>query len=249
MAEPKKKVTPPKKVDETALSIKVSSITEAANALVVTSQEDFETAASVLQNYKQGRLQILDMIDGGVLDGLNVLRQIILDRKTLYIKPIEAAEAIVKRKMSDYEIERERIREAEAARLRREAEAVAAKEKAALNRKASRALSKGDEEKAAALADQAKSVVVTPVIPDKAVEKSGTGVASRDDYEYTVDDLREFLSWVTKTDEDLDKIVTLKVSGVKDIIKEYVTELAPTIPGLTHRRKKVISTTGVRNGD
>jgi len=244
----KKKVQAPKPVDETALSVRVNHVTVSANVLTVKSQEDYETAATMLQTYKEGKAQILDLIDGGVLDGLNALRQIILDRKTKYIKPIEAAEATVKRKMSDYEVEQEEEREREAARLRAEAEAEAKKQAASLKRQATRALNKGDEAKAAELQDRADSVTVTPMVPDKAVEKAGTGVASRDDVEYTVTDLAEFMKFVvTKTQYDLTKLLTMKVSGVKDIIKEYVTEDLPKIPGLNHRKSKVIQTTAVRN--
>lgn len=137
--------------DEVDLAVK------AANAITINTTEDRQKAYEIAGNLKKRGDAITDFFEP-MRKKAHEAKQEILDKKNAALKPIEAAIPIIKKKMTVFDQEQERLRkEAEALEFKK-AEEAAAEEIKRLEQEALNAMDEGKEEEAEVKAAEAESV-------------------------------------------------------------------------------------------
>lgn len=149
-----------KKVDDTALAASKSKFAELANSIVITNQDELEKAAKFLTENKSEQDR-LDKDRRELVDPLNAVVKNINGKYKPISDALTLAESIVKKKVSAYITEQERLQRVEQARLNELAE----KQRERLEVRADKAEEKGDDSKAQALRDTASTVVAVAAAP------------------------------------------------------------------------------------
>ena len=160
----------------------VISIEDQAKALKIVSRETYIKAGELWKAIKAIRAKVAETFDGNIKKAHELHKGLVAEKKR-HDGPLDEAERMVKRGMSDFDLEQERIRLAEQRRLeeiaRKEAEerslleAIAAEEEAKRNG----ATKEEAAQEAAAIIDE--PVTVAPVVIPKDVPKMQGGPVYR----------------------------------------------------------------------
>lgn len=223
--------------DETKALVEKSRFEKQADVVKVNTDRDREAAEALIVTGSA----YLKRVDAELMEPQRDIKRAV-DKamkgyKEKFIAPVERAVDHLKRQVSTFLVEQDRLREEQQRTENEAAERAAEKERARLAGLAKRTK---NPEKKEALEQQAAAVFAVPVIVDKA--HGGEGIGYRDDVEVEVLDLRAFAAFVVNsTDSPLDPMVTVKVGGVKEFLKFHgLTEC----PGLRITKKKIISAGG-----
>lgn len=207
-----------------------------AQEVMVVDQYTYEFAATFLSEVKVKQKEVEAALEPQCKSAYDSW-QTALAQKKLYLKPFQEAEAIVKGKMAQYQLEQRKTQE-EAERLAmEEAERQAEKERQALLKKASKTK---NEDKAEELRQQAEQVFVPAIAADHTVTKV-SGVAATDTVDISVVGIREFLAWLATGPMDPDTVVTIKTAPLKQYLKLCGEN---KIPGCQITKNVRISATG-----
>jgi len=160
----------------------VISIEDQAKALKIVSRETYIKAGELWKTIKAIRAKVAETFDGNIKKAHELHKSLVAEKKR-HDGPLDEAERMVKRGMSDFDLEQERIRQAEQRRLeeiaRKEAEerslleAIAAEEEAKRNG----ATKEEAAQEAAAIINE--PVYVAPVVIPKDVPKMQGGPVYR----------------------------------------------------------------------
>lgn len=171
-----------KLVETSEVETKAISIVDQANAVKVIDPETY-TAAGILWKQIKDMMQEVSDTFNPIIDAAHKSHKKALEQKAKYYVPLEQAYKSVKKLMSDYDLEQERIRQAEQRRLeeiarkeeeeRRLMEAIAAEEELK-----ARGATK-EEAATEAFAIMEEPVSVAPVIIPKATPKLAGGPVYR----------------------------------------------------------------------
>lgn len=170
-------------MDELALKQEVTSVEGKANEIAVSDEATFNVAAEFLRTIKTAASKVTAFFEPLKKTSYDAWKAI-CTKENEYKKPLEAAEKIVKGKVSTYQMEQERIRREKEAELRRkqqeEAERIA-KEAEAL-------AAQGKAQEAEKVFEQAVKVEEKKVFVADAPRASG--MSFKTDYIITITDER-----------------------------------------------------------
>lgn len=225
----------------TALEKQVVTLQSRAESMLVTNDTEYESAGAFLVDLKTG-LNRVEELFGPTCDATYKAWQSAIDTRKKFKKPLEEAEATIKKRIKDFLSLREQQAREEQARLQAIADAEADKERQRLMEEAESARQDGDEATANMLEMCADTTFVptTTVVADKPQVE---GLATGKEWEITVVDPKLLLKAIGTgaLKIDVDKVVTIKTGA----IKSYVTVTGITdIPGCTVRQVPKISATG-----
>jgi len=190
------------------------AIYQHAGEMAVADQPSYDFAATFLTEVKTKIREVESAMEPQCKAAYDSW-QIALSQKKLYLKPFQAAEAEIKGKMSQYQLEQRRIQEEAERRAMEEAERQAEKERQALLKKAARTK---DEDKAEELREQAEMVFVPAVVTDHSVGKVD-GISAADTVEVEVMDIKALLGWLAVGPMDPSMVVTVKTAPLKQYLK------------------------------
>ena len=169
MSEPALKIVETNEVETKALTI-----VDQAKAVVVKDAESYTAAGVMWKTIKDMMKEVSDTFDP-IIEQAHKAHKKALEQKAKYYSPLDQASRNVKKLMSDYDMEQERIRQAEQRRL--EEEARKAEEERRLQ-EAIMAEEAGEKEEAAAILEE--PVYVPPVQVQKATPKLQGGPVYRE---------------------------------------------------------------------
>ena len=188
MSEPALKLA----TQEEELTREVVSIESQAKALKIVDSPSYLSAGELWKSIKDIRKKVADFCDPGIKQA-HELHKTLVAKKKEADTPLDNAERIVKRAMSDYDAEQERLRREEQRRLeeiarkeeeeRRLQEAIAAEEEARRNG----ATKEVAAQEAAAIIDE--PVYVAPVVIPKTVPKMQGGPVYRTIWKFRIKDV------------------------------------------------------------
>jgi murein DD-endopeptidase MepM/ murein hydrolase activator NlpD len=160
----------------------VISIEDQAKALKIVSRETYIKAGELWKAIKAIRAKVAETFDGNIKKAHELHKSLVAEKKR-HDGPLDEAERMVKRGMSDFDLEQERIRQAEQRRLeeiaRKEAEERALLEAISAEEEAKRNGATKEEAKKEADAIIAEPVTVAPVVLPKATPKLQGGPVYR----------------------------------------------------------------------
>lgn len=209
-------------MNQTELTERALTVPQQATALIITSSEQYETAAEMLLSIKSLQKEIDATFDPIVKKAHEAHKEAVAQKKKIEAPLIEA-ERILKPKMADYVAEQDRIRKAEEERLR----AIALKEEEDRRiAEAAQAEAEGNHEEAEAIVSE--PVYVAPVVVQKTTP-SVSGISYRETWDFEITDLAKIPKeyWI------LDKV---KIAGVVRAMKG-----ATNIPGIRAFSNKTVA--------
>jgi len=175
---------------ETALKIvdkveqKALSIVDQAKAVQVTDAETYTAAGEMWKVIGDMMKEVSDTFDP-IIAAAHTSHKKALEQKAKYFKPLDDARRNVKKLMSDYDLEQERIRREEQRRLEEEARK---REEERRLQEALNAEAAGDNEEAEAILDE--PVRVAPVIVQRSTPKMTGGPVYREVWSAEVTDIK-----------------------------------------------------------
>lgn len=169
-----------KLVDPVEVEEKALSIVDQAKAVKVVDSESYTAAGLFWKSIKDMMKEVADTFDP-LIESAHKQHKLALEKKAKFYAPLEKAYKDVKRLMSDYDAEQEKIRKAEEARLRKIAED---EEKERLLAEAILAEQSGNKEEAEAIIEQ--PVYVPPVVVPKSVPKMAGGPVYRTIWKFRI---------------------------------------------------------------
>ena len=220
-------------VSEQRLSTEVSDIETRAKAVVITTEEEYQEAASFGTDLKRKTKQVMEFFKP-MKDSAYKAHQEVVSREKAMLAPLREAENIIKRAMASYIQEKERkARELEEAR-RRAAEA----ERERILKEAEKLESSGDKEAAeAAMKDAIVMDNATHMTVSAPAKPKATGVSSTKDWEIVeVDDKKVPLEVSGTTIRPVD------LAAVMRLIR--ATKGTISIPGISYRETTRMSFRG-----
>lgn len=183
-AEPALKIVETQPVEEKALSV-----VDQARAVKVTSPETYVAAGSLWKAIGDMIKEVKETFDP-ICDAAHKAHKAAVEKRSKYLDPLTESQKSVKRLMSVYDAEQERIRREEQARLeaiaRKEAEERALLEAIAAEEamKAAGASKEDAAQEAAAIMEE--PVIVAPVVLPKAVPKIQGGPSYRTIWKFRI---------------------------------------------------------------
>lgn len=192
---------------------KALTVPEQANALIITTPEQYQAAADMLLNIKAIQKEIDATFDPIVKKAHEAHKEAVAQKKKVET-PLKEAEAIIKPKMVKYDTEQEAIRRAEEERLR----AIALKEEEDRRiAEAAAAEAEGNHDEAEAIVSE--PVYVAPVMVQKTTPQV-SGVQYRETWTFEVVD-------INKVPREYLKLDDVRIGGVVRSMKG-----ATNIPGI-----------------
>ena len=203
----------------------VAPVVAQAGAVVVRTPEQYAGAGEFLKAIKGAQKRVVDHF-GPMKAAAHAAWKTITGTEAETLKPLAEAEALVKRRMLDYQGEQERRRAEEQARLQAEADAAAARERARLEKEAAKLktleLREARLEQAAAV--RAAVVEVAPAVPrveGQSIRKTWRAVVT--DKRAVVTAMLSWPDWeayVTLNQGELDRLAgrtkgAVKVAGLE----------------------------------
>jgi len=156
----------------------------------------YENAGLLAKIIKDASKKIVDYFKP-MKEAAQKAHKTICEREKEHLKPLADADALVRRAMSEFLQEQERIRREEERKVQLKADEEARKERERLEAQALKALDKGTDKgnaRAEALLEQAQEVVAEPVfiapVVDKTVRVGNTAITSKSDIEVIVTDIQ-----------------------------------------------------------
>lgn len=178
-----------KLVETSEVETKALSIVDQAKAVVVRDPETYTAAGILWKQIKDMMKEVADTFDP-IIEAAHKSHKKALEQKAKFYAPLETAYKSVKKLMSDYDMEQERIRQAEQRRLeeiarkeeeeRRLMEAIAAEEEL----RARGATKEEASQEAAAIMEE--PVSVAPVVIPKSTPKLAGGPIYRTVYDFEI---------------------------------------------------------------
>ena len=198
-----------KKLDTEQIEHEASMAVATAQEIVVKDDESYTKTAGWVKDLKGIRKLIDETFDPHVKTAHGLWKGLIAEKKK-HSAPLDEAEGIVKRKLSDYTQAQEKVRRAEEQRLREEARKKAEAEQLAAAQAAEEA---GDAEEAERLLDE--EVIPEPVIVEPAAPKV-EGVSYRTTWKFRITDEKKIPREYLAVDE---KKIGQVVRALKDQAK------------------------------
>ena len=187
--EPALKLVP----QEDEVTKEVTTVEGQAKALKIVDAASYITAGELWKSIKALRAKVADTFDD-LIKAAHLAHKKAVEKKRLHDDPLDAAERMVKRAMSDYEAAQEAIRKAEEARLaeiaRVQAEEQALLEAIAAEEDAKRNGATAEEAAEVSAAVISEPVYVPPVVVPKAVPKMQGGPTYSTRWSASVTDIR-----------------------------------------------------------
>jgi hypothetical protein len=217
---------------ETVLEQQAMSWPDKARAFVITTQETLELAANALKGIKGLRAEIEEVFGPNIKRWFDGHRAAVAERKKVE-EPLTEAESIIKRNISGYQQEQERIRQEEERRLRLVAEEAARQQRA--RELADLEATKPTVEEYVAVAE--RPLEVAPIYAAPTVQKV-QGVSSRESWKAEVTDLGALIGFVAQNRQyvNLLEANTTAVNAMARSLKS-----AMSIPGIKVYNEAVVS--------
>ncbi len=191
----------------------VASVTSVAEGMVIRNTDDAIAAVDFLRNVNAAKKKVEEFF-APQLGSAYATWQTILAQKKQYISPLEAAEKLVKRKKTEFDLEQLRIVECERQRAEEKARLEEEKLAAKIQKKIDRT---DDEEKLAILQERLETISV----PRDMVESPVKVNATQKSFDVTVIDIMDLLEAVVKgeVNVDPDLLFEVKIKVLKDYLK------------------------------
>jgi hypothetical protein len=202
------------------VSTKALSIIEQGNAVVIKNSEDYTAAGNLWTTIKGIMKQVDESFDPIIQKAHQAHKEAVAQKAKIY-DPLKSVYVYVKKVMSDYDAEQERLRKAEEARLR---EIARKEEEERLLQEAIAAEASGNKEEAAAIIEE--PVYVPPVVVKKEVPKV-QGMSFRTIWKFRITDEKKIPREYLKPDE-------VKIGGVVRSMKKQTN-----IPGIEAYEERV----------
>lgn len=213
-------------MQEIELRKQISGVVEIANTVLVCDDETFLSASKDLIDLKSVSKRVVDFFSEIKSNAYNSWKAI-CDKEKEYSKPITEATNIIKKKISDYQMELEKIRQKEILELER-----IKKEKAEkLEREAKELEAFGFEEEAKEVSTKAENVLMSEI--NKPIETKAKGISFRVDYDLEIID-------ETLVPINIGHTVIRPVD--LSIVKSLVKQGYDNIPGIKITEKKTVVT-------
>lgn len=176
---------------ETALKIvdkveqKALSVVDQAKAITVTDSETYTVAGEMWKSIGDMMKEVDDTFNP-IITAAHTSHKKALEQKAKYYKPLDDARRNIKRLMSDYDMEQERIRKEEERRLQEEARK---REEERRLQEALEAEAAGEKEEAEAILEE--PVYVAPVVVQKSTPKMTGGPIYQERWFATVTNIKD----------------------------------------------------------
>jgi DNA repair ATPase RecN len=208
------------KLQPEEVSTMALTIIEQGKSVVIKTSEDYEQAGFVFTTIKSVMKQVDESFDPIIQKAHQAHKEAVAQKKKIY-EPLENVSKHVKRVMSDYDAEQERIRKAEESRLQE----IARKEEE--ERKLAEAIAaeqSGDKQEAEAIINE--EIYVAPVVVKKEVPKV-QGMSFRTIWKFRIIDEKKIPREYLTPD-------SVKIGGVVRSLKK-----ATNIPGVQVYEERV----------
>lgn len=202
----------------------ITGVVSAAEALTIRSAEDLPLVADFLQKVAQAKRKIADVF-GPQKKATHLAWQSVIAQEKKFLGPLESAEAMVKHKKTDFDIEQQKTID----RMREEAERkAAAKEEQMRARLLKKMEMEKDPEKVAVLQEKIEEVHVDrQSVPEMTKVE---GIATQKDFDVEVFDLPTLMAAVIDGSVGISAYNLFDVR--KSVLKTYVKMTGRlTIPG------------------
>jgi hypothetical protein len=198
-------------------------LAEAQN-MTISCAEHVRSGVELLQAIKKTKQEINDVLKPQI-ESAHKAWKVALAQKNKYFEPLHKAESIIKDKISDYEIEQDRLIQAQ--RLKEEEKARRAEERL-IKKLEKRADKIADEETRAMIEEQIEEIHV-PVnyVPEPEKIK---GKTAQKTVNVKIHNINKLVRHLVNNDINLEKMVTIKLGPLKSYIK---LTGAKSIPGTT----------------
>lgn len=205
-------------VEERELEQQALTLKDQALAVRVVDQATYGKAGEFAKDLRTMKKNILDFF-GPIKKSAHETWKSICAKENEAVKPIDEADAHVRKAMNAYINEQERLRREEQARLEAIERERARKEQEALLKKAAEAEAKGKVEKAEELLERAEDVYEKPVHVEPVaapVHTNTATVGAQKDLHVEVTDLKAFIAeLVAQNSNAFDALLTVKASALK----------------------------------
>jgi len=216
----------------------VAPVVAQAGGLAVRSAADYAGAGEFLKAIKGAQKRVTDHF-GPMKAAAHAAWKTITGKEAETLKPLTEAEALVKRRMIDYQTEQERIRQAEQARLQAEADAAAERERARLEKEAAKL--KTPELREARM--EAAAMVVAPVVTVAAAVPRVEGQSIRKTWKAVVTDRKALARTILADWVDWEAYVTINQAEL-DRLAARTKGCLSGVPGLEFREETGIASRG-----
>lgn len=217
---------------EAELEIKALAWPDRARDLAITNQETLEQAGGALRGIKGLRAEIEAVFGPNIKRWLDGHRAAIADRKKVE-QPLEEAEGIIKRSVSSYQQEQERIRREEERAQREAAELFARQARA--RELAELEATKPSVEEYVAVAE--RPLEVAPAYAPPTVQRV-QGVSSREAWKAEVTDIWQLIGFVAQNRQYVN-LLEANTTAVNAMARSLKSAMA--IPGIRVFNEAVVS--------
>jgi hypothetical protein len=214
--------------NEEVMELTVQEHGDFAKTCEVTNEIQLHNAGEFLVDLKR-LIKEVEAWFAPMIDDAYRAHKTICAKKNVYVDPLKAAEAEIKRKIGNFQMELDRKREVEERKAREEADRLAEKERNRLMAQATKQEAKGNGEQAAELLQAAADVYVAPA-PVAAGIQGPKGVGVR----------YEFVPEVTNKAQVPDDFKVVDLGALKRV-GNATKDNPPTIAGIRWIKRPVVS--------
>ena len=207
--------------EEQQLEAQAMTLKGQAMSLTVVDQETYGVAGEFAKNLRTAKKRIQDYFSP-IKKAAHETWKGICAKENEAIRPIDEADAHIRKTMNAYLNEQERKRREEQARLEAIEREKARKEQEALLKRAAAAEAKGKTDKAEELFEKAEDVYEKPVYvePVTAVKTDAATVGAAKDVTVEVLNIKAFIAELVELDSNaFEALFSVKVSGLKSWVK------------------------------
>ena len=228
---------------ENELKGQAISLKESAQSISVTDEKSYLFAGQFAKDIKECKNKILNYFKP-LKEAAHKAHKAITQREADEVKPLDEADDIVRKEISNYLNEQERIRQEAQRKAEAEAAEVARIEQEKILKQAVKAEEKGNVEKAESLIEKAENVYVPPVIVPFTIQKTtklqtGGGITRKTEIEVVITDELLFLKAITEKKAPL-AAIEFKLGVVKSWVKNMKVKNGE-IPGLLIKETSGVS--------
>jgi len=228
---------------ENQLKGQAVSLRESAQSIAVTDEKSYLFAGQFAKDIKDCKSKILDYFKP-LKEAAHKAHKTITQREAEEIKPLDEADTIVRKGISDYLNEQERIRKETQRKAEAEAAEAARIEQEKILKQAVKAEEKGNTEKAESLIEKAENIYFQPVIIPSIIQKTtkletGGGITRKTEIEVEIYNEINFLKAIT-----VGKVPLAAIEFKLGVIKSWVKTMKikhGEIPGLLIKETSGVS--------
>lgn len=209
------------KFDEQQLEQQALTLADQAKALVVKDEQTLAIAGEFGKSLREMKKSITDFFSPMKKKAHEAWKEI-CGKENEAIKPIDEADAALRKSMNTFLQEQERKRQEAERKARLEAEEKARKEQEKLLARAAKAEEKGHAEKAEALLEQAEDVYAAPIATSRveAVKTDTATTLAQKELKVEVVNLKAFVAELVKQDSNaFDALFKVNASPLKAWVK------------------------------